>query len=61
MAETTFQKQILRKLETMEKKINDNVEHLEDIKLSPDDKRALKVALKEERDGKLLSKEQVFG
>ena len=61
MAETTFQKQILRKLETMEKKINDIVEHLEDIKLSSDDKRALKAALKEERDGKLLSKEQVFG
>ena len=33
----------------------------EDAKLSEDDKKALKAALREEREGKLLSKKQVFG
>ena len=61
MSETTFQKQILHKLETMEKRIDYIMEHIEDLKLSGDDKKALKAALKEEKEGKLLSKKQVFG
>ena len=33
---------------------------IEDFKLTEDDKKALKSALKEEKEGKLLSKKQVF-
>ena len=33
---------------------------IEDFKLTEDDKQALKSALKEEKEGKLLSKKQVF-
>ena len=61
MSETTFQKQILNKLESMEKRIDYIMEYIEDSKLSEDDKKSLKAALKEEREGKLLSKKQVFG
>ncbi|MBI2673267.1 hypothetical protein HYX19_03335 [Candidatus Woesearchaeota archaeon] len=61
MSETTLQKQILSKLESMGKRINYIMEYIEDSKLSEDDKKALKAALKEEKEGKLLSKKQVFG
>ncbi len=61
MSEITFQKQILSKLESMEKRINYIMEYIEDSKLSEDDKKALAESLKEEREGKLLSKKQVFG
>lgn len=45
----------------MERSINYIIDYIEDSKLSEDDKRALNEALKEEREGKLLSKKQVFG
>ena len=61
MSETTFQKQILSKLESMEKRIDYIMEYIEDTKLSEDDKKALRETLKEEKEGKLLSKKQVFG
>ena len=61
MSETTFQKQILHKLENMEKRIEHIMGYIEDSKLSEDDKKAMKAALKEEKEGKLLSKRQVFG
>jgi len=61
MSEANFQKQILHKLENMEKTMNYIREHLEDSKLSLDDKKALRVALKEEREGRLISKKQAFG
>ncbi|MBS3126373.1 hypothetical protein J4453_02950 [Candidatus Woesearchaeota archaeon] len=61
MSETTLERQILDRLASMEKKVNYIVEHIEDSKLSADDKKALAVALKEENEGKLLSKKHVFG
>ena len=61
MNETTFEKQILNKLASVEKKVDYIMEYIEDTKLSEDDKKALAEALKEEREGKLLSKKQVFG
>lgn len=61
MSDTSFQKQILNKLERMEERICHIMEFIEDSKLSDDDKQALKEALKEEKEGKLLSKKQVFG
>ena len=61
MSEITFEKQILNKLASVEKKVDYIMEYVEDTKLSEDDKKALAEALKEEREGKLLSKKQVFG
>ncbi len=61
MSETTFEKQILNKLASVEKKVDYIMEYIEDSKLSEDDKKALAEALKEEREGRLLSKKQVFG
>ena len=61
MAETIFEKQIISKLESMEKNINYIKEHIKDLRLSDDDKKAIDEALKEEKEGKLLSKDQVFG
>ena len=69
MSETIFQKRILDRLSTMEKGINTMKEELSLIKerivddsvLSKEDKKALQEALKEEKEGRLLSKKQVFG
>ena len=61
MSGTSFQKQILNKLESMEKRIDHIMEFIEDSKLSDDDKQALRDTLKEEKEGKLLSKKEVFG
>ncbi len=61
MGETAFEKQILNKLASVEKKVDYIMEYIEDTKLSEDDKKALEAALKEEKEGKLLSKKQVFG
>ena len=61
MSEATFQKQIMDKLENMEKNINYIMGYIEDSKLSEEDKLAIEEALKEEKQGKLLSKKQVFG
>ena len=61
MVEVNFQKQILHKLENMEKRIGHIIEFIEDSKLSEDDKKSLQAALKEEKEKKLLSKKQVFG
>ena len=61
MSETTFEKQILNKLASVEKKVDYIMEYIEDTKLSEDDKKALEETLKEEKEGKLLNKKQVFG
>ena len=69
MNETTFEKQVLKRLINMEKGINSMKQEIDLIKervvddsiLSEDDKEALDEALKEEKEGKLLSKDQVFG
>ena len=61
MSETTFEEQILSKLASVEKKVDCIMEYIEDTKLSEEDKKALEEALKEEKEGKLLSKKQVFG
>jgi len=69
MAEATIEKQILEKLTHMEKGIDTMKQEVKLIKerivddsiLSDDDKEALDQSLKEEKEGKLLSKDQVFG
>lgn len=60
MSETIFEKRVLDKLEHMERRINVILDYIEDRKLSDEDKEALREALKEEKEGKLLSKKQVF-
>ena len=61
MSDAAFQKQILHKLESMEKRLDHIMEFIEDSKLSDDDKQALKEAFNQEKEGKLLSKKEVFG
>ena len=61
MSQASLEKQILNKLESMEKKVDYIMDYIEDTILSEDDKKALEEALKEEKEGKLLSKKQVFG
>ena len=41
MSETTFQKQILSKLESMEKRIDYIMEYIEDLKLSKEERKQL--------------------
>ncbi len=61
MAEVAFEKQILSKLENMERKVDVIMEYIENSKLDEDDRKAVEEALQEEKKGKLLSKKQVFG
>ena len=61
MGEVAFEREILDRLTHMEKRLDFIMGYIEDSKLSADDKKAIKMALKEEKEGKLLSKKQVFG
>lgn len=56
MEQVMLQKQILSKLESMEKRLNYVVEYIEDSRLSTDDKKALKQSLKEEKSRKFSKK-----
>ena len=56
-----LEKQILVRLENVEKKMDALFELIDDRSLSDDDKLAVCTALKEEKEGKLLSKKLVFG
>ena len=53
-------KQILRKLDKLEKDVTIIKETIMSSKLTNKEKRAIDLALHEEKEGKLLSKEQVF-
>ena len=55
MSEITFQKQILSKLENMEKSMNYILEYIEDSKLSDGEKQLLQESYKHEKEGKLIS------
>ena len=61
MSEAAFEEEILRKLDHLEKNIGHIMEYLAESRLSEEDKKALSEALREEKEGKLLSKKQVFG
>ena len=61
MSETTFEKQILSKLNRVEKTMSQILEYMADSKLSEDDKRAIDETLKAEKLGKLKSMKEVFG
>ena len=69
MSETTFEKQVIERLSYLEKGINTMKREIglikekvvDDAILSEDDKKAIDEALKEEKEGKLLSKDKLFG
>ncbi len=61
MSEVAFQKRVLSRLEHVEKGINQIMEYVAASKLSPEEKADIEAALKEEKEGKLLTKKQVFG
>ena len=61
MAETIFEKQILGKLASVEKKVDYIMEYIEGTKLSEDDKQAIDETLKAEKLGKLKTMKEVFG
>ena len=55
MAEATFEKQIMNKLEHMEKNINYIKERIEDSRLSDEEKQLLEESYKHEKEGKIVS------
>ena len=61
MSEVQFQKQVIKKLDKMEKDIELLKKNIMPSKLTNKEKKAIDLALKEEKEGKLLSKQQVFG
>ena len=61
MSETTFEKKVLQRLSHLEKEITLIKERVvDDSILSDDDKEALDLTLKEEKEGKLFTKDEVF-
>ena len=61
MSERTIERQILSKLDRVEKTMSQILEYMADSKLSEDDKKAIEETLKAEKLGKLKSMKQVFG
>ncbi len=61
MGEVAFEREILSRLSHMEKRLDYIMSYIEDSKLSADDKKALKIAFREEKKGKLQGKNRVFG
>ena len=55
MSETTFEKQILARLDNVERSINQIREHIEDSKLTDEEKQLLQESLRHEKEGKLIS------
>ena len=55
MAEIIFEKQIMNKLEHMEKTMNYIKEHIEDSRLANEEKELLEESYKHEKEGKLVS------
>ena len=59
MSETTFQKQILNKLDRVERTMNCILEHIEDTKLSDEEMQLLQQSYKHEKEGKLISSKEL--
>ena len=55
MAEATFEKHVINKLEHMEKTMNYIKEYIEDSKLTNEEKELLEESYKREKEGKLVS------
>jgi len=61
MSETTFEKQVLNRLDNVEKTMSHIMEYIEDSKLTAEEKELLGEALEEHKKGKLLNSKEVFG
>lgn len=55
MSETTFEKQIISKLDRVEKTMNQILEYIEDTKLTAEERQLLQESYKQEKEGKLIS------
>ena len=55
MAELMLEKQILSKLENMEKRLNYLVTYIEDSRLTVEEKQILQESYQHEKEGKLIS------
>ena len=55
MSETTFEKQILERLDSMERSIHQIFEYIEDSKLTAEERQLLQESIQQEREGKLIS------
>ncbi|MEK6891636.1 MAG: hypothetical protein AABX25_00470 [Nanoarchaeota archaeon] len=55
MSETAIQRQILNKLDRVEKNMNYILEYIEDSRLTDDEKQLLQASYKHEKEGKLIS------
>ena len=55
MSEITFEKQILEKLDNMERSIHQIFEYIEDSKLTGEERQLLQESLAQEKEGKLIS------
>jgi hypothetical protein len=55
MSETTFEKQILEKLDSVERSIHQIFEYIEDSKLTAEERKLLQESLTQEKEGKLIS------
>lgn len=55
MSETTFERQILSKLDRVERTMNQILEYMEDSKLTAEERQLLQESIKQEREGKLIS------
>lgn len=67
MSETDFQQQVMDSLNSLNNNVNEIKEEVDSIKnkfedffLNEEDKRDIDEALKEENEGKLFTKEEVF-
>jgi len=59
MAEATFEKHVINKLEHMEKTMNYIKEYIEDSKLTNEEKELLEESYKREKEGKLVSSKEL--
>ena len=55
MSDTAFEKQVLEKLDSMERNIHQIFEYIEDSKLTAEERQLLQESLKQEREKKLIS------
>ncbi len=59
MSETAFEKQVLHKLDSVEKTMNHILEHIEDSKLTAEERQLLQHSYKHEKEGKLVSSQEL--
>ncbi len=55
MSETTFEKQMMSKLDRVEKTMSQILEYIEDSKLTAEERQLLQESYKHEKEGKLIS------